>query len=359
MLSDGTLSSRISVNRGIIIILCCTVSLLTVFSNFTGSPDNHVRCPPLLVSLDANGAFVCNASGYYDALTQRPLRLLIFYDKNDVMNLPLCDVKPATLIGRRNVSLEAHSEEDIAADNPKVLRGGRYRPSGCVPRQRLRVAVIVAYRDRQEHLQILLNNLHPFLQRQQLDYTVFLVEQAGNATFNRGKLFNVGFVEANKLREYPCFVFHDVDLLPENDANAYSCPQYPTLLSSAMEKNKYRPIYADYFGGVVSFSSRHFRQVNGFPNLYWGWGGEDDDLSLRVRTRLGKLLQEPADTGQYTMLKHEKDAGNPVNPQRFKLLNAAAKRFETDGLSSLSYSVVKLERKPLYTWILVDIGQPG
>jgi hypothetical protein len=33
---------------------------------------------------------------------------------------------------------------------------------------------------------------------------------------------NVGFVEANKLYNWQCFVFHDVDLLPEDDRNVYS-----------------------------------------------------------------------------------------------------------------------------------------
>ena len=40
-----------------------------------------------------------------------------------------------------------------------------------------RVAILIPFRKREEHLQILLNNLHPFLFRQQLDYTVYVVEQ--------------------------------------------------------------------------------------------------------------------------------------------------------------------------------------
>ena len=30
-------------------------------------------------------------------------------------------------------------------------------------------------------------------------------------------------------------------------------------------------------------SAAHFRRVNGFSNQFWGWGGEDDDMSTRVR----------------------------------------------------------------------------
>lgn len=36
---------------------------------------------------------------------------------------------------------------------------------------------------------------------------------------------NIGFVEAQNLDNFQCFIFHDVDLLPENDGNLYSCPE--------------------------------------------------------------------------------------------------------------------------------------
>ena len=39
--------------------------------------------------------------------------------------------------------------------------------------------------------------------------------------------------------------------------------------------------YSYLVGGVFAISQSHFNQVNGFSNLYWGWGGEDDDLSHR------------------------------------------------------------------------------
>ena len=44
-----------------------------------------------------------------------------------------------------------------------------------------------------------------------------------------------------------------------------------------------------YFGGIVTFSAGGFRAVNGYPNNFWGWGGEDDALQLRVSAvKLGK-----------------------------------------------------------------------
>lgn len=39
--------------------------------------------------------------------------------------------------------------------------------------------------------------------------------------------------------------------------------------------------YASYFGGVSGLSKAQFLRINGFPNEYWGWGGEDDDIFNR------------------------------------------------------------------------------
>ncbi|TMS38239.1 hypothetical protein L596_005006 [Steinernema carpocapsae] len=99
--------------------------------------------------------------------------------------------------------------------------GGHWKPEICKARQR--VAIIVPFRNRENHLPIFLQNLHPLLQKQQLDYTIFVVEQIKNQKFNRAKLMNVGFVEARKLYDWQCYIFHDVDLIPENDKNMYTC----------------------------------------------------------------------------------------------------------------------------------------
>ena len=55
------------------------------------------------------------------------------------------------------------------------LSGGRWAPDWCVARQR--IAVIIPFRNRKRHLKIFLRHMRPVLQRQLLDYTIFVVEQ--------------------------------------------------------------------------------------------------------------------------------------------------------------------------------------
>lgn len=39
--------------------------------------------------------------------------------------------------------------------------------------------------------------------------------------------------------------------------------------------------YPQYFGGVSALTPDQYLKMNGFPNEYWGWGGEDDDIAAR------------------------------------------------------------------------------
>ena len=59
---------------------------------------------------------------------------------------------------------------------------GHWSPKHCKARQK--VAVLVPYRDRKDHLKIFLLNMHPFLQNQLLDYTIFVIEQVCKTTLH-------------------------------------------------------------------------------------------------------------------------------------------------------------------------------
>ena len=117
------------------------------------------------------------------------------------------------------------------------MNGGCYTPPSCVPRQR--VAILIPYKDRAAHLYSLLNYLHPMLQRQQIQYCVFIIEQVDDGRFNKGLVMNSGFKEIMKRDDFDCVVFHDVDMIPEDDRNVYLCQNMPTHLSPLIDKFNY------------------------------------------------------------------------------------------------------------------------
>ncbi|XP_016284516.1 beta-1,4-galactosyltransferase 3 isoform X3 [Monodelphis domestica] len=265
--------------------------------------------------------------------------------------LPYCPERSPLLVSFSPVP----SMAQILERNPRVEPGGRYHPGDCEPRSR--TAIIVPHRAREPHLRLLLYHLHPFLQRQQLAYGIYVIHQAGNGTFNRAKLLNVGVREALRDEEWDCLFLHDVDLLPENDHNLYVCdPGGPRHVAVAMNKFGYSLPYPQYFGGVSALTPDQYLKMNGFPNEYWGWGGEDDDIATRVRLAGMKISRPPISVGHYKMVKHRVDKGNEENPHRFDLLIRTQRSWTQDGMNSLTYRLLARELGPLYTNITADIG---
>ena len=60
-----------------------------------------------------------------------------------------------------------------------------------------------------------------------------------SAQLNRGMLKNIGFMEAMRQEMYECVIFNDIDLLPEDDRNLYSCPINPRHLSVIIDIYNY------------------------------------------------------------------------------------------------------------------------
>ncbi|ELU11003.1 hypothetical protein CAPTEDRAFT_120554 [Capitella teleta] len=243
--------------------------------------------------------------------------------------------------------------EQLELLHTELEAGGSWYPVNCSSRHR--VAIVVPYRDRVDHLRILLEHLHPFLQKQLLDYKIFVVEQDSSAPFNRGMLMNIGFKEANSVdHPYDCFIFHDVDLLPEDDRNIYDCAEKPRHMSAAVDTLGYKLPYANLFGGVSAISRQQFELVNGYSNKFFGWGGEDDDIFNRLKYNDLKISRRPMNIARYKMLQHRK---NPPARNRMKYLNGGISRYDRDGVNSLIYKLTALDRRKLFTLVSVVIDE--
>ena len=89
-----------------------------------------------------------------------------------------------------------------------------------------------------------------------------------------GKLQNIGFKESEKYGQFDCYVFHDVDLIPEDSRNFYDCSTSPRHLAPSLDKFGNHVYSPDTFGGAVAFLKEDFKAVNGYSNSYYGVQGK-------------------------------------------------------------------------------------
>src|SRR5210317_31895 len=144
----------------------------------------------------------------------------------------------------------------------------------------MKLGVIVPYRKRPGHLRKFQQSIESYLKDQ--DYELIVVEQNDDLPFNRGKLLNIGFQQAIR-KQCDYVAFHDVDMLPIDVDYSYS--DIPIHLATNFKSNSKtkREVFDDYFGGVTIFPVDLFKRINGYSNLYWGWGFEDNDLLYRCQ----------------------------------------------------------------------------
>jgi len=259
----------------------------------------------------------------------------------------------------KRIQESLHLVDALSVDNGgNVKFGGWWTPENCKPRSK--VAILIPFRKRETQLQMFLYHMHPILQRQLLAYRIFVIEQAGDASWNKGAIYNIGFKTVLKVDNFDCFIFHDVDLLLENDKNFYGCSFTPAHLSVAVDTLKYKLLYSGLFGGVQAFSKEEYITINGYSNMYWGWGGEDDDLYTRVVEKKYKVHRPPMEIGRYTMnqLDHfRSDGRNAKNVKMYRDVKARVKLIGASGLNkvnSLRYDY-RVQEEVLLTRIIVNL----
>ncbi|CAL8077733.1 unnamed protein product [Orchesella dallaii] len=242
-------------------------------------------------------------------------------------------------------------DEKAAGQKFGLLKaGGWWKPTNCNPVHN--VTLIVPYRDRPSQLKKFILHMHSFLQLQMIQYKILVIEQVDEKPFNRGKLLNVGFAESVKNSPTHCYIFHDVDLLPENIKNIYGCTQHPRHMSATVNSFRYLLDYKELFGGAVAILRDQFKKVNGFSNQFFGWGGEDDDFYRRLMDKGISIIRLSPIVSSYRMLPHAKQS---ENDKRFDTLKQGKERYEKDGLNSLRYTVINHIEGILYTVIQVKL----
>ena len=187
------------------------------------------------------------------------------------------------------------------------------------------------------------------------DWKIFVIKQSFDTNkFNRGKLLNVGYKIAEK-QKFNTFILHDVDLLPEPGLFPLytTYPEKPIHIGS-LWKDKYD--YKNFVGGIISFNKDDYKKINGFPNFFWGWGGEDDALYHRMKVNNLQIL-EPfiEDWGKIIEMKHSFDPSEG-NVKKKENRNVDKNLWKRNGINSLNYNIYKKKKYKRIVKIYVNLN---
>lgn len=218
-----------------------------------------------------------------------------------------------------------------------------------------------------------LTELYTNLKRDFLvDMDIFFIEQDHyfdteeepdfrNLKFNRGKLLNIGFIEASRYhKRYSNYIFHDVDLIPSSELFATyfkfvprnQCIHYASSWDryNSPEIRKTRKGY--YVGGILGMSYQQFTKCNGFPNNIWGLQKEDDVLYLRMKDNRIKVqciykdLMDVENMNIDEKMTHLRENLHWKNMVQEEYL-AEYRKYNYSGLQNCNYTILNMYDSPL------------
>jgi hypothetical protein len=180
--------------------------------------------------------------------------------------------------------------------------------------------IIIPYRNRKEHLEIFINSCKMNFEKYLSPFKIIVVEQTSSKLFNRGKLLNIGVFE-NFNESYNYFL-HDVDTIP---SELCISTNYIKTLDDNTILGLYNFKDMGTMGGVIKIKGKDFKEINGFPNNIFGWGGEDKALSNRAYFYNKKFIKTVSVEDQnvakyYNILKSDHDI-NRGSQQSAKVYN--------------------------------------
>lgn len=196
---------------------------------------------------------------------------------------------------------------------------------------------------------------------------IIVVEQSQDGRkFNIGKLKNIGFDIATKLKLKGHFIFTDIDMIPDTRLMKYylKTPDVPTALAvrgtrySYGKINEYNP---PFLGGVVAFTENNYKKVNGYPNNAVGWGGEDDMIRNRLQyanleigfPSEGSVIDLEETTLQNKLMTLK--VNNLKENQKYEKIAHDTNTWKTNGVNNLNYTIISKNKTKNIRHYVVNI----
>lgn len=204
-------------------------------------------------------------------------------------------------------------------------------------------SIIIPYRNRSSHLELLIPALHEKFKN--TDYEIIVAEQDDYSNFRKVMLNNIAAKKSNG----KFLIFHDCDHYPDDTDVDYTrierdnldvwYPVYKVIYVNEFDEVKknftirdindvpagYRihcnKVHDDHFGGVFCCKRSAFESINGYNPLYIGWGREDSDIYDRFMRKFGTMTRADKPGTFYAMYHADNNPGeNDVDFIRNKTL---------------------------------------
>ena len=196
--------------------------------------------------------------------------------------------------------------------------------------------ILVPYRDSVEQNRAdQLKKFTSHMARYHPDWTILVIEQSqDDEKFNRGALLDIGA----RLVTSDYVIFHDVDLIPLAPLVPYytAFPEKPIHIGAAY-KGKYSG--NGFIGQVLSISMIDLKKINGFPRMFWGWGGEDDAMRNRMKKKGISVVRPNTDSG-FKILEH-KDTRLIPNAKNMRKWEDVREDTGRHGLNDVRWAVLE------------------
>ena len=240
------------------------------------------------------------------------------------------------------------------------------------------IAIITCFRDvpdhsRERERKIFISLLNVLLEPYG-DFHIYIIEQSDDKNlFNIGKLKNIGFeIASYENKKIDTFIFSDIDTIPDYDLVDYyfKNEEYPISmgLKGSRYQNKNEKTKKPFIGALVNFNKKLFQKINGYPNNFWGWGGEDDILLNRLIQNDSLKLYYP-EKGEIIDFEEINNKVINLREKLNKLRNYRLKEkmivekivtdlyyWKKNGINNLNYKVLKrTEINKRITQIKVDL----
>jgi glycosyltransferase involved in cell wall biosynthesis len=223
----------------------------------------------------------------------------------------------------------------------------------------MKYSIIIPYRNRETHLEVLLPRLQEKFEGQ--DYEIIISEQGNTDNFQIAIVNNIGFRESRG----EVIILHQVDYYPADDLE-YTFKGDVTLMGAKAffldRTNKnlrpesdipggYRSfsqaIDPNFYGGVVMMSREQFTKINGLNPLYKGWGNEDEDLRERLKWANIPVVRQTQ--GTFFCLYHEDNGAIHLQPPSYqedfyegRTLYANAYQYRNVGYANIKYTLEEI-----------------